>query len=86
MPRLMRSLSSATICALALAGLGLAAPATAVATVTPTSDALELGRAIAADTSWVVGAGFEHAAGGSATALVSGGVAGSRTRARTQPC
>src|SRR5688572_25689478 len=53
--------------------------AMAAPTVVVTRDAVALGRALAADTSWVTGASFLAAAGSTSSALVAGGIAGMPT-------
>ena len=55
---------------------GSAPPAAAAGAATVSADAIELGRAIASDTSWVVGAEFVVRPPGSSTAIVTGGAAG----------
>ncbi len=74
------AVTAVTALTAALAATAFTAPAAVAAgTVTPTSDALAAGRALASDVAWVTGAEFVHRAGAASAALVSaegGGVAG----------
>lgn len=69
------SLAGAVI--IAVASIAIAPiSAQAAGQVTPSSDALALGRALAADVAWVTNTAFVSRPGGEPTGLVAGGVAG----------